>query len=220
MSWGAPSAPSGGVCPDDTAAPPRRAGSPRRAAPGMLGRAFGGFWARLRSDQSRLWERRQAAGLSASRAASLRWGSRAKSRKPDGAEQATPGLVITTLNAHSPKTTWRKDLYNYLSPVWNNRVNSHRTITSCTLHRQPGLLNRSKNRPGNDHHTDHVDEKILIGADWTHFLGNPKVKKQICQFSNLTYRTHLSRCSAVPSNNLHRKPWKQWGRSGSYAFLL
>lgn len=65
---------------------------------------------------------------------------------------------LSPLNAHSPKTTWRKDLYNYLSPVWNNRGNSHRTITSCTLHRQPGLLNRSKHRPGNDHHTDHVDE--------------------------------------------------------------
>lgn len=93
-------------------------------------------------------------------------------------EVETPGLVITTLNPHSPKTTWCKDLYNYLSPVWNNRGNSDRTITSCTLHRQPGLLNRSKHRPGNDHHTDHVDRKILIGADLTHLLGNTKVKKK------------------------------------------
>lgn len=37
---------------------------------------------------------------------------------------------------------------------------------------------------------------------------------------NLSYRTHLSRCSAVPSNNLHNKPRRYSSCSGASASYL
>lgn len=106
VSWGAPRAPSGGVCPGNTAEAARAAG-PRQV--------FGGVSTRLQPARSRLLWRRQAAGLFEGWAAS-QVGGRGRNKMGGNLMENKPGY------RRSPETTWRFTNFNFTLACVNTRV--------------------------------------------------------------------------------------------------